>query len=74
MKAGDKIGNFELIEEIKTINDFILQLDNAPSLFWRFKVMPTAFFHSWHLRQIRIDIRSGLFWIVKRIDSEPLQN
>lgn len=74
MKAGDKIGNFELTENIKTIDDFIFELENKPSIFWKFKVMPTAFFQSWQLRQILINIESGDFWIIKRINNESLSN
>jgi len=69
MKSGDIIKNFELVEEIKTVDDLIFELDNKPSIFWRFKVMPTSFFYSWQLRQITSNIEKGLFWKVKRINN-----
>ena len=62
--------NFELVEQIKTVDDLIFELDNKPSIFWRFKVMPTSFFYSWQLRQITSNIERGLFWKVKRINNK----
>lgn len=69
MTAGQIVKNFELVEQIKTVDDLIFELDNKPSIFWRFKVMPTAFFYSWQLRQITSNIERGLFWKVKRINN-----
>ena len=69
MNSGDIVKNFELVEEIKNINDFVFELDNKPSIFWRHKVMPTSFFYSWPLREIRTNIDRSLFWKVKRINN-----
>jgi hypothetical protein len=69
MNSGDIVKNFELVEQINTLDDFVFELDNKPSIFWRFKVMPTSFFQSWHLREIRTNIERGLFWKVKRINN-----
>jgi hypothetical protein len=69
METGQKVKNFELVEQIKTVDDLIFELDNKPSIFWRFKVMPTSFFYSWQLRMITSNIERGLFWTVKRINN-----
>ena len=69
MNTGDIVKNFELVEPIKTVDDLIFELDNKPSIFWRFKVMPTSFFYSWQLREITSNIEKGLFWKVKRINN-----
>lgn len=70
MTTGQIVKNFELVEQIKTVDDLIFELDNKPSIFWRFKVMPTSFFYSWQLREITSNIERGLFWKVKRINNK----
>lgn len=68
MKPGQKVKNFELVEQIKTMSDLIIELDNKPSIFWRHKVMPTSFFYSWQLRQVVFNLNQGFFWKIKRIN------
>ncbi len=70
MSPGQIVKNFELVEQIKTVDDLIFELDNKPSIYWRFKVMPTSFFYSWQLRQVVFNIEKGLFWRVKRINNK----
>lgn len=68
MKTGDIVSkNFQIDEPIKSIADFVFVLRNADSFFWKFKVMPTAFFWSWGLRQILSGIERGEFWTVQKI-------
>jgi len=68
MKKGDVIVNFELVEQINSIDELVKELKEKPSIFWRFKVMPTAFFYSWQLRQVEFNLKHGLFWKIKRIE------
>jgi hypothetical protein len=69
MKSGDIVKNFELVEQINTINDFILEIDNKPSIFWRHRVHPSTFFLGWPLRLIRETIAGGHFWTVQKIEN-----
>lgn len=69
MKSGDIVKNFELVEQINTINNFLLEIDNKPSIFWRHRVFPTSFFLGWPLRTILATIEGGYFWTVKRINN-----
>lgn len=68
MTKHDKVSkNFELDEPIKNITDFIFVLNNTQSFYWRHKVMPTAFFWSWTLKQILEGIERGDFWTIQQI-------
>lgn len=67
MKKGDSISkNFVLDEQINTINQLLIVLENDKSLFWRHRVHPTAFFLSWPLRLIMLTIDGGHFWSIKK--------
>lgn len=67
MKKGDSISkNFVLDEQIHTINQLLLVIENDKSLFWRHRVHPTAFFLSWPLRLIMLTIDGGHFWAIKK--------
>ena len=65
IKKGTVIVNFELVKPVKSIDDLLMELKDKPSIFWKFKVMPTSFFYSWQLRQIEHNVNSGFFWKVK---------
>ena len=67
MKSGDTAStNFVLVEQIKTINDLVFELENSKSLFWRHRVHPTSFFLSWPLKLTLETLRGGHFWTIKR--------
>ena len=69
MKKGDKISkNFELDVQIKSIKAFVFAVENNPSIYWRFKVISSSFFLSWHLRPILNSLKAGHFWTVKKIN------
>jgi hypothetical protein len=67
MKKGDLVSkNFILDEQINSITDLLLVLQNEKSLFWRHRVHPTAFFLSWPLRLITQTLEGGHFWSIKK--------
>ena len=70
MNKGDIVVNFELVDKIDNIEDFVKYLDENKSIFWRFKVMPTSFFYSWHLREIMKAIKSGSFWTINKVNNK----
>jgi hypothetical protein len=71
MQPGDSASkNFVLVEQIKTINDLVSEIENSKSLFWRHRVHPTSFFLGWPLRTLLITIQGGYFWTVKRKENE----
>jgi len=61
-----KPGNFVLVKKIEGFDEFFKVLLSDKSIFWRFKVMPTAFFFSWTIRTVYQSIEYGMFWTVKR--------
>lgn len=71
---GLKVGNFELVDKIKDVHELIEYLQNNRSIFWNFKVLPSAFFMSWHLKQIIDSVNLGIFWSIKRINSKENNN
>ena len=60
-------GNFLIVKKIETLQEFREVLESDRSIFWRFKVMPTAFFWSWQFRQIDSAINGGHFYKVMQI-------
>lgn len=75
MKKGDSASkNFVLVEQIKTIQDFVLIVNDSKSIFWRHRVHPTAFFLGWPLRLIIQTIEGGYFWTIKRKEDESISN
>lgn len=69
MKKGDLVSkNFVLDEQIQSINQLLLVLENEKSLFWRHRVHPTAFFLSWPLKLIIQTLKGGHFWQIKKIN------
>ncbi len=59
--------NFKLRAKIKDLNHFYYVLLHEKSIFWNFKVFPTAFFFSWHIKIIYDGIQKGLFWTINPI-------
>lgn len=68
MEKGQIVGSFELVKQIKSIDELYKVLTSEPSVFWRFKVTSSAFFLSWQIRTLARSIELGLFWTVKRIN------
>ena len=68
VSKGDIVGNFEICEKITDITELIEYLKNEKSIFWNFKVIPTAFFLAWQLRLILSTLDNGLFYKIKPID------
>lgn len=65
LPGGSASKNFVLVEQIKTINDLVSEIENSKSLFWRHRVHPTSFFLGWPLRTLLITINDGHFWKIK---------
>ncbi|NLO70241.1 MAG: hypothetical protein GX102_04725 [Porphyromonadaceae bacterium] len=70
MKVGETVGNFQLTEQIKDVNELIEYLLNNKSIFWRHRVLPSAFFLSWQLRVIYNTVNGGYFWKINRINNK----
>ena len=67
ISEGSVVGRFELTQKIVEINDLIEYLQKEKSIFWNFKIMPTAFFMNWQLRLIINSMNSGRFYKIKKI-------
>lgn len=72
--AGLQVGNFELVKKIDDVHELIAYLQANRSIFWNFKVLPTAFFLSWQLKQITDSISRGIFWSIKSLNSKKNNN
>lgn len=72
--AGLQVGNFELVKKIDDVHELISYLQDNRSIFWNFKVLPTAFFLSWQLKQITDSISKGIFWSIKSLNLKENNN
>jgi len=68
MKKGDIIGNFELVDYIRTFNFLSSELELNKSIFWRHKMYPTAFIKNWSYARLKIELKYGNFWFTKNIN------
>ena len=67
-KKGDQCSeNFVLDRKIKSLEQLSVILKTHHTIFWNFKVFPTAFFLSWQFRTADSGVKKGLFWTVTRI-------
>lgn len=59
--------NFILDTKIMDLNEFYNILLTHKSIFWNFRVFPTAFFLGWTIRTVAKCLEIGTFWTIKRI-------
>lgn len=66
--TGKIVGNFILTKRIETIEELITVLKAKKSIFWNFKVLPTAFFWAWQLRQLLFGVQNKRFYDIEPKD------
>jgi len=62
--------NHKILKQIKTFQELLKVLENDISIYWNFKVMPTAFFLQWSIAQLKQSIKCGCFYKVKKLNKE----
>ena len=71
MEKRDKASkNFTLDWKIETMSQLDFALENYKSIFWRFRVFPTAFLIGWQYRKLRNEMIAGRLWVAKRNDAD----
>lgn len=68
-KSGELIsdGKFEVINQVKDLNEFWEVINSDVSIFARHRIQPTAFFFSWHLKTVKQWIDEGCFYRINRV-------
>ncbi len=61
-----KSGNFKLVKKITSLDELWEVLKTEKSLFAKHRMYPSAFFYSWHFREVQKWLDYGFFWIVKK--------
>ena len=56
---------FKLIKKIESLDEFWLVINTEKSIFARHRMYPSAFFHSWTIRQIKSWLDAGWFFIAR---------
>ena len=62
MKRTDKIGNFVLQDRIESMCHLSRALETRKSIFWKFKMFPTAFIKHWSYTRLEREVANGMFW------------
>ena len=68
LEKGQQISvNFKLKRRIETMNQLLNIIDNQPSLFWRYRIFPTAVIEQQKLIVLRSYLKFGVLWEIERI-------
>ena len=69
MKTGDKISkNFVLDNQITDMQELAMVLTSQKSIYWRYRIISTAFMIGWLFRTLMNGVNAGVFWTVKKIN------
>jgi hypothetical protein len=60
---------FVLVEKIETITRLSEAIENEISIYWRYRMIPTAFVRSWQYNHLNNEIKKGVFFIARKEDN-----
>lgn len=62
-----ELKNHKFVKQIFTFDELVKVLDSDISIYWMFKIFPTAFFLQWSIIQLRKSLKRGNFCQIKKI-------